>query len=87
LVVYWHASRRLPRRRNPHRAVSTVVAVPLHVDAVVHLLVVVDARPFMEELEELEAGVPKPPPLPEGLEAGDEEGKAEEELEQDQLEP
>jgi hypothetical protein len=54
-TIYWHASRRLLPRRKPHRA---VVVTPL-VDVVVHLLVAVDARPYMEELWELEVGVPE----------------------------
>jgi hypothetical protein len=45
--------------RKPHRAVVAVVAVTLLVDAFVHLLVAVDARPYVEELWELEAGVPE----------------------------
>jgi hypothetical protein len=39
--------------------VAAVVAVPPLVDAVVHLPVAVDACPYMEELWELEAGVPE----------------------------
>jgi hypothetical protein len=57
LVICWHTSRRLPRRRKPHRAVATVVAVLPHVDAIVHLPMAVGTRPFVEELEELEVGV------------------------------
>jgi hypothetical protein len=51
--------RRLLPRRKPHRAVAAVVAVTPLLDAVVHLPVAVDARPYMEELWELEAGVPE----------------------------
>jgi hypothetical protein len=49
--------RLLPRRRKPHRVEAVVVVVPPFVDAVVHLPVAVDARPYVEELWELEAGV------------------------------
>jgi hypothetical protein len=39
--------------------VAVVVVVTPLVDAVVHLPVAVDARPYVEELWELEAGVPE----------------------------
>jgi hypothetical protein len=56
-TVCWHASRRLLSRRKPHRFVATVVAVTPLVDAVMHLPIVVDTRPYVQELWELEAGV------------------------------
>jgi hypothetical protein len=46
-------------RRNPHRAVAMVVAMMLLMDAVVHLPLPVDSRPYVEELWELEVGVPE----------------------------
>jgi hypothetical protein len=49
--------RRLLTRRKPHRAVDADVVVTPLLDAIVHLPVVVDARPYVEELWELEAGV------------------------------
>jgi hypothetical protein len=49
----------LSRRRKPHRAVAAVVAVLPLGDVVVHLPVAVDARPYVEELWELEDGVSK----------------------------
>jgi hypothetical protein len=39
--------------------VDADVAVTPHLDAVVHLPVAVDARPYVKELWELEAGVPE----------------------------
>jgi hypothetical protein len=58
-TVYWHASRRLLPRRKPHRAVAAVVAMTPLVDVVVHLPMAVDARPYVGELWELDAGVPE----------------------------
>jgi hypothetical protein len=51
--------RLLPRRRKPHRVVAVVMVVPPLVDATVHLPMAVDARPYVEELWELKAGVPE----------------------------
>jgi hypothetical protein len=51
--------RRLLLRRKPHRAVyADVVVMPL-LDVVVHLPVAMDACPYVEELWDLEAGVPE----------------------------
>jgi hypothetical protein len=47
----------LPRRK-PHRAVDVDVVVTPLLDAVVHLPVAVDARPYVEELW-LKHGVPE----------------------------
>jgi hypothetical protein len=58
-TVCWRASRRLLPRRKPYRVVAMVVAMTPLVDAVVHLSVVVDACPYVEELWEIEAGVPE----------------------------
>jgi hypothetical protein len=55
-TISWRASRRLLPKRKPHRAVAVVVAVTPLVDTVVHLPVAVDARSYVEELWELEAG-------------------------------
>jgi hypothetical protein len=64
-------------RRKPHRAVAVVVVVTQLVDVVVHLPVAVDARPYVEELWELEAGVPEHRYHHEGPEAEVEDGEAE----------
>jgi hypothetical protein len=46
-------------RRKPRRAVAAVVDMLPLVDMVMPLLVVVDARPCVEDLGELEVGVPE----------------------------
>jgi hypothetical protein len=56
-TVCWHTSRRLLRRRKHHMTVAAAVVVPPLVDAVMHLRVAVDARPYVEELRELKARV------------------------------
>jgi hypothetical protein len=50
--------RRLLLRRKPHKAVAVVVDVMQLVDAIMHLPVAVDTRPYVE-LWELEVGVPE----------------------------
>jgi hypothetical protein len=62
-------------KRKPHRAMDASVVVTPLVDTVMHLPVDVDTRPYMEELWELEVGVPEQP-LPEGPKAEAEDGGA-----------
>jgi hypothetical protein len=83
MVACWHALKKLPRKRKPYRAVA--VAVPLLMDADVHLPVACGHPPNSGGARGQGVGVPPPPLPPSGPGAEDEE-EVELEPEQDQPE-